>query len=441
MTKMRKPSFIFLLLCITAFFNNCGRKEKIKIDAAEVMHQNQDQLTKLIIYDVFTPPVASRIYSYTSLAQYEAIRFSDPVSNPSIVAQLNGFNQLPQPDAGKKYDFSLAATEAFFTVARKVTFSVDSFIPYENKIYGAFRNNLDDSVYMRSVAFGKQISQTILMRAANDNYPQTRGKPKFLGSNDPGKWRPTPPDYFDGVEYCWGTMKTFVLDSSSQFAPPLPPEYSEDTGSTFFKATQQVYDINKNLTPEQIQIARYWDDNPFVMEHSGHLMFANKKITPGGHWMGITEIACRKSKAGPVKTAKAYALTAIAMFDSFICCWEEKYRSAVIRPVSVINQQIDANWVPYLQTPPFPEYPSGHSAITRAAATVLTDLFGDDFSFLDTSDLEYIGMQREFNSFLQAANEASISRVYGGIHYVYSVNAGAEQGRKVAEYILHKLKL
>ncbi len=426
-----------LLLMLLA---SCRINKKLPGDA-EIIHQNESMLTKMIIYDVFSPPVASRIYSYTSLASYEAIRFEAPEKYASIAAKLHGFGKLPQPEKEKQYNFTLAATRAFFTVCRKVIFSVDSLTAYENEIYDHFRQKLDDSVYARSVSFGDTIAGVVLKRAATDNYAQSRGKPKFIGSNLPGRWRPTPPDYLDGVEFCWGDMKTFVLDSSTQFLPPPPVPYSEDTASDFYRQNQEVYAIGKSLTPEQKEIARYWDDNPFVLEHSGHLMFANKKITPGGHWIGITNIACKKAHAGAVQSAKAYALISLTIFDSFISCWEEKYRSGVIRPITVINEKIDAGWTSFLQTPPFPEYPSGHSTITRAAATVLTSLFGDRFAFLDTSDLEYIGMQRHFNSFLEAANEASVSRVYGGIHYRKSAIAGAEQGKQVAEYIIDKLEI
>lgn len=406
----------------------------------EILHQNEDQLTKLIIYDVFTPPVACRIYTYASLAAYETIRHQN-TKYASITNQLKGFDASPEPQKGKKYNYTLAATKAFFTVVRKVTFSVDSLKKYEDRVYGSFKDQLDDSTYARSVIYGEQVAKMILKRATTDNYLQTRGKPKFLGSNDPGKWHPTPPDYLDGVEYCWGTMHTFMLDSSSQFAPPPPPKFSTDKNSIYFKQNLEVYNQSKNLTPAQKEIARYWDDNPFVLEHSGHMMFANKKITPGGHWIGITEIACKKTRADAVKTAQAYALTSVAMFDAFTCCWQEKYKSAYIRPVTVINDKIDRYWEPMLQTPPFPEYPSGHSTITRSAAVMLTRLFGDNFAFQDTSDLKYIGMKRNFKSFVQAADEASISRFYGGIHYRNSVNVGADQGKKVSEYMLSKLKL
>lgn len=364
-------SKLFILLSSYIFFAACNQKNNANINDEDILHQNQDQLTQVIIYDVFTPPVASRIYAYSSLASYEAIRFAKP-GNPSIAAKLNGFAPMPQPEKSKTYNYTLAASRAFFTVAHKVVFSLDSLKNYEDNLYTFYKEQLDEDTYTRSVAFGDSIGKTILKRAGGDEYFKSRSKPKYLGSDEPGKWRPTPPDYMDGVEWCWNSIHTLALDSAAECKPPKPPVYSKDTGSAFYKAVYEVYAINKNLTEEQKTIAHYWDDNPFVVEHSGHLMFANKKITPGGHWMGITAIACKQAKAGAVKTAKAYAITAIAMFDGFISCWDEKYRSSVIRPITVINEQIDGSWSPLLQTPPFPEYPSGHSAITRAAATVLT---------------------------------------------------------------------
>lgn len=428
----------FLLFLLSA----CRQKKDTSIlSSVDIINQNEDLLTQVIIYDVFTPPVACRIYVYSSLASYEAIRFSND-SAVSIAEQLKGFGKMPVPEKGKSYNYTLAATKAFFTVVRNVrVFSVDSLNNYEESVYNSFKDNLDDSTYQRSLAFGDTVARVILARAKTDGYLQSRGKSKYLGSNEPGKWRPTPPDYMDGVEWCWNTMKPMLLDSASQFMPPRPPEFSTDTNSIFFKGVKEVYTINKNLTEEQRTIARYWDDNPFVIEHSGHMMFGDKKITPGGHWMGITAIACAKSKADAVKTARAYALTSIALYEAFISCWDEKYRSSYIRPVTVINETFDHTWTPVLQTPPFPEYTSGHSTITRSAATVLTRLFGEHFAFQDTSDLRYIGLQRHFDSFVQAADEASISRLYGGIHYRNSVDQGANEGRKVGEFIIQKLKL
>jgi hypothetical protein len=437
---MKKLKFLVLITLLLAAVS-CKQKQKIALKKdSDVLHDNVDQLTQVIIYDVFSPPVASRIYGYTSLAAYEAMRFQSPKYR-SIAAQLKGFKTLPQPKKGLKYNYALAATRAFFTVAHKVTFSVDTLKKYEDKVYAMYKDNLDDSTFARSVAFGDTVGKAILGRAKFDNYAKTRGKPRFLGSSDNGKWHPTAPDYLDGVEFCWGTMETFVLKSSADFALPPPPPFSEDKNSEYFKQNLDVYEQSKKLTPEQITIAKFWDDNPFVIQHNGHMMFVNKKITPGGHWIGITAIACKKTKAGAVKTAQAYALTSIALYDAFICGWQVKYNTKYIRPVTVINDKIDHTWLPMLQTPPFPEYPSGHSDISAASAVILTHLFGDNFEYDDTSDLRYIGMQRHFKSFLKASDETSISRYYGGIHYKNSVDQGAVQGRKVGEFVWNTLKL
>ncbi len=434
---MKKIIFLLGVVIIVVGIG-CRTRTSTRPSDADILHQNQDQLTQIIIYDVFSPPVASRIYVYSSLASYEAIRFAKKDA-PSIAERMNGFSAMPVPEKGKKYDYALAATRAFFTVVHKVVFSLDSLKAYEEKTFNDFKLMLDEETYERSVAFGELVGKAVLARAKEDGYAKSRSKPKHLGSNEPGKWRPTPPDYLDGVEWCWNTMRPFVLDTCSQFMPVRPPAYSTDTTSKFFKEAKEVYTIGNNLTEEEKTIARYWDDNPFVIEHSGHMMFGNKKITPGGHWMGIAAIAALQTKADAVKTAQGYALTAIALYDAFIACWDEKYRSNVVRPITVINELIDRNWTAFLQTPPFPEYTSGHSTITASAATVLSRLYGDHFAFLDTSDLRYIGMQRHFDSFQQAAAEASISRVYGGIHYRNSVDAGALAGKKVGAYLVEKV--
>lgn len=437
---MKRSYWLTILFFASIMYDiGCKQKNSQIINNKEVLHQNQDQLTQIIIYDVFTPPVAGRIYAYTSLASYEAIRFITP-DNLSLVEKMNGFEKMPQPEKGKKYNYTLAASKAFFTVAHKIIFSVDSLKKYETNLFNSYKEQIaDESVYERSINFGTKIGEIILKRAMADNYIKARGKSKYLGSNDPGKWRPTQPDYLDGVEWCWNTMQPLLLDSASQFFPGPPLTYSTDTNSVFYKAVKEVYSINKNLTDEQKNIARFWDDNPFVIEHSGHMMFGNKKITPGGHWMGIASIAARQTKADEVKIAKTYALTAVALFEGFIACWDVKYKWSYVRPVTVISEYIENGWSPFLQTPPFPEYSSGHSTITASAATVLTKLYGDNFSYNDTSDLRYIGMQRKFNSFLQASDECSVSRLYGGIHYRFSVDTGAVYGRKVGNFIINKL--
>jgi hypothetical protein len=176
------------------------------------------------------------------------------------------------------------------------------------------------------------------------------------------------------------------------------------------------------------------------MHVQGHTMFATKKITPGGHWMGIVGIAARQAKADVMQSADAYARTSIALADGFISSWDEKFRSNAVRPETVINKYLDESWEPLLQTPPFPEYTSGHSVISTAAAVVLTDQFGPHVVFADSTEMPYGLPPRTFTSFEQAAAEAALSRLYGGIHYRRSIEQGIVQGRKVGELAVARLK-
>ena len=211
-------------------------------------------------------------------------------------------------------------------------------------------------------------------------------------------------------------------------------------GSPFRTQLQQVYEIGEGLTEEQIEIAKFWDCNPYVTHHRGHAMFATKKITPGGHWIGITAIATRKAKSDFAATINAYTHVSVALFDAFISCWDEKWNTLVVRPETLINKHYDEEWLPLLQTPPFPEYTSGHSVISRASAVVLTELYGDNFAFTDTTEVAFGLPVRSYTSFLHASEEAAISRLYGGIHYMMAIEEGVSQGNKVGEHIVQNMK-
>ena len=430
-----KRIFFLCLLFVMAMWSCSPEKNSTLPDAAETLHENEKNLTDLIIYDIFSPPVAARIYSYTSLAAHEAMRHAE-AKEPSIVAKLKGFAEMPEPDKNKNYNYVLAASVAFYTVARELTFSKDTITKFENETYRPYKDALNSDMYTNSVEFGKEVAGKIMGRAKKDNYKETRALEKFFGTDEDGKWKPTNPDYLDGTEPYWKKILAFSLDSSSQFDPGPPPPFSTDTASRFYLMNKETYEIGKNLTQEQKDIAYFWDDNPFVSHYKGHLAFNTKKQTPGGHWMGIAAIACRKTNADAIKTSRAYGLVAVGLQDAFISCFDTKYRYQYIRPITFINERIDKTWEPYLQTPPFPEYTSGHSTISASAATILTGLFGDNFVFHDDADKKYIGMERDFNSFMQASQEASISRLYGGIHYRLSLDTGLEVGKKVGNQVL-----
>ena len=156
--------------------------------------------------------------------------------------------------------------------------------------------------------------------------------------------------------------------------------------------------------------------------------------------MNITHVACRKVNADFVQAAEAYALVSVALFDGFVSCWDEKYRSKLIRPETYINEHIDEDWVPLLQTPPFPEYTSGHSVISSASAVTLTRLFGENFSFLDSTEVEFGLTARSFRSFKEASEEAAISRLYGGIHYRPAIDHGFIEGSALGNFIMDKIK-
>ena len=156
--------------------------------------------------------------------------------------------------------------------------------------------------------------------------------------------------------------------------------------------------------------------------------------------MNINRLACQKAGLSPKQSAEAYACLAITIADAFISCWDEKYRSLVIRPETYINKYIDGEWLPLLQTPPFPEYTSGHSVLSSASAVMMTKLFGDNFSFADSTEVEFGIPVRHFTSFKQAAQEAAISRFYGGIHYMPSINNGLDEGQKIGLFVISKLK-
>jgi hypothetical protein len=297
------------------------------------------------------------------------------------------------------------------------------------------------------LAYADQVSKDIMAWAGQDNYAQTRTMPKFsINTEDPSRWVPTPPDYMDGIEPNWIKMRTFVQDSSSQFRPKGPTEFSMEKDSQFYTELIEVYDaVNKARElgdeSEMMEIAQFWDCNPYVSTHKGHMMFATKKITPGAHWILINKLVAKKENLNFAETARSYAMMTIGVYEAFISSWDEKYRSNLIRPETLINEYVDEQWTPILQTPPFPEHTSGHSVVSAASSVIMTHLYGENYQFDDTTELPYGLPVRRFESFNAAAEEAAISRLYGGIHYMPSITEGLKQGRKVGNYVVEKIKI
>lgn len=430
---------LFLLILLVSCTQSV--EYKTKVNRAEFLHRSMKAITDRIVHDIFSPPVASRIYVYSSVAGYEAIRHHDPRFK-SLVGQLNGLDAIPQPETAVEYSFPLASVQAMLKVGRTLIFSEKELDQFYDSIIEEFKSSgIPDDVFERSIAYGDEVASAVITWSSKDNYKQSRSFPKYsILLNEPSTWKPTPPAYMDAVEPHWNKIRPFVLDSAQQFKPAPPTPFSIDKKSQFFKEALEVFETGRNLTDEQKAIASFWDCNPFAMNVRGHVMFATKKISPGGHWINITREVCTKQNSSMAEAAEAYVRVSLSLADGFISCWDEKYRSKLIRPETYINQYIDENWIPLLQTPPFPEYTSGHSVISASAATALTTLFGDGFAFADSTEVEFGMPVRNFTSFHQAADEAAISRMYGGIHYKPACDVGKTQGKTIGEFIADRLK-
>ncbi|HYG03264.1 MAG TPA: vanadium-dependent haloperoxidase [Chryseosolibacter sp.] len=437
-------NFFALVACSVMFFFSCSVEQdgawKEKAANPANLHRSVKQVTDVIVHDIFSPPVAARIYAYMSVAAYEAAIHADD-RYQSLAGQVNGLDAVPQPNPGEEYSFELAAVQAALTVGRNLVFSEDKMnVFYEQLIKDYKDAGMPEDIFERSIAYGNEVANHIMGWSSKDNYKQSRSFPKYSISKDPATWKPTPPAYMDAIEPHWNKIRTFAIDSAGQFKPAAPTTFSIDKKSKFYKEAIEVYEMGKNLTEEQRAIASFWDCNPFVMNVRGHVMFASKKISPGGHWMNIAHVASSKAKKNFVESAEAYALLSLSLVDGFISCWDEKYRTLVIRPETYINQYIDEEWLPLLQTPPFPEYTSGHSVISSASAVTLTKLFGENFAFTDSTEIEFGMPARSFSSFTHAAEEAAISRMYGGIHYRPAVDEGFVEGKALGHYVVQKIK-
>lgn len=415
------------------------------VDYQQVLHDPvlyskvTGQLTDVMTYDIFSPPVASRIYAYTHLAAYETMARGDS-SYASLKGQLKGFSDVPAPEAGKPIDFPYASLMAFMEVGKTLTFSKDQTDKIVDSLKILARDHgMPEDMQQNSEAYGVAVAKAVLAWSKKDNYAQTRSAAKYTVPNDEGKWVPTPPGYFQAVEPQWKTIRTIALDSCNQFPPPPPCVFGKDSTVEFYKMAKQVQDTGVLLTEEQKAIASFWDCNGFKLNVVGHTMYATKAMTPGGHWMGITGIICQNKNANFNKTVYTYTTVAFGVMDAFIACWDAKYTFNLVRPETVINKYIDPNWKPFLQTPPFPEYTSGHSIISTAAATILEHIYGRQTPFRDSTERAWGFPDRTFQSPGQAADEAGMSRFYGGIHYRPSIFVARDQGINVGNYIVSKL--
>lgn len=373
----------------------------------------------------WTPPVASRTFGYAGVTLYEAIQPGIRGSR-SLRGQLNDLNWVP-PAGLRDYHWPTVANNALATIMA-IQFSEGStptkaaITALQKQYNDEYKKNVRPLVYFRSVARGLAVGLTIAWWAKQDGYDRYHDCTNVTIPSGPQFWVPTPPAFLAPLEPCWGELRTFALDDSRQCDPGVHPAYSEDPASAFFAEGTEVYDVSMNLTAEQMTVANYWADNPGATG------------TPPGHSISI---ACQimESRSENLSMAgECFAKLGIAVADAFISCWRAKYDYNLLRPITYIQRVIDPAYLSPIGTPNFPEYTSGHSVQSGAFAAVMTDLFGN-VPFTDHTHASRGFAPRSFDDFYDAANEAAISRLYGGIHYRSAIDLGISQGMCVGEQV------
>ncbi len=430
-----KISSLLPVIFITLLIGCSKKKDKSPDLSPAVIGQITSQMTDVMVHDVTNPPLGARFYSYVCLSAYEVVAQNDSAYK-SMHGVLNGFPEMKRPEGIANYSYQLAAVLAMLETAKKMQPSGKLMLSkYQNKFVDSCRTlGFEEDIISGSLTYAQEISKQILKYAKADRYNLISNFPRYVPREAKGSWYPTPPGYFAPVEPYFATIRPFTLDSASQFKPALPIAFSEEKTSGFYKLMKLNYD--EKVEGEHRLMAAFWDCNPFALENKGHLLVGMKKISPGAHWMGITDIACKKANVDFGRTLLVTTSVALGLMDGFMACWDEKYRSNRIRPETAIRKYIDPNWRPFLQTPPFPEYLSGHSVVSSAAAVILTHYFGDNFAYIDTVEERFGLKARKFSSFYAAARESGLSRFYGGIHFMDAIENGQIQGTKVGNWVV-----
>jgi hypothetical protein len=368
-----------------------------------------------------TPPVAARTFGYLGVTLYEAVVPGMP-GYQSLAGQLNGLEPLPGP-TDPAHHWPTVANSALAAVLGELLPGTETAVQAQEAYFVAqFQSDLPPGIFQRSVARGQAIGQAIGQWAEADGYAALHNCP-YSPPVGEGLWTPTPPGLAPALQPCWGQVRPFVLADGSECNPGPPPAYSEEPDSLFYQEAWEVYSTVNNLTPEQLTIALYWADDPGLTG------------TPPGHSLSILSQVLVQQEAALGVAAEAYARVGMAVADAFIACWWTKYEYNLLRPITYVHEVLaDPAWTTPVNTPPFPEYTSGHSVQSAATAQVLTGLFGE-MTFADHTHGELGLAPRTFTTFFAYAEEAAISRLYGGIHFRSAIELGIEQGKCIGERV------
>ncbi|NEE01571.1 vanadium-dependent haloperoxidase [Phytoactinopolyspora halotolerans] len=387
------------------------------------------------VYDVvwpedLTPTNAARVYNYIAIAMYEAV-VPGTQHLRSLGGQLSGLGRLPKPPSGR-LDWPAVLTGSVSTVADHLF--TDASETSKELLARTFASQVGarkaagtpKGVLTNSLDHGRRIGRALTEWIADDGYDGIAGR-TYTPPEGPDKWQPTPPNYRSAVEPYWSQIRPMILRDAAEIVPDPHLPFSADEGSDFWEQAMTVYRTAQELTDEQRAIARFWTDNPLL---SG---------LPSGHWMLIASQVSDRDGLSLTDTVEAYARLGVALHDAFLNCWTWKYRLNLLRPVTYVRRYIDPEWNTFVNSPQFPEYTSGHSVASRAAATVLTDLLGSR-AFVDDSHAPRGMPARSFTSFMEAADEAAQSRLYGNIHYPMGIEAGKVQGDRIGALVIERLR-
>jgi hypothetical protein len=399
----------------------------------KVLHTWYRMVLELVRHTpTFSPPVASRAFAYFGVTGYEVTASAPGSTLVTLAGQLNDLTPLPAREQGRAYDEGVILNAAMALTARTYFSHTGptgqrALDALTKKMTERVAADLPADVVTRSEDFGRKVAEHIVAWSETDGgaVVENMGFPReYTVSTEPGHWVPTSAIQQQQVPLlpAWGKVRTFALPNGATCGLAPPPAYSEDKMSEFYKQAKEVYDSVNNLDPEQRAIARFWSDDPMLSP------------TPPGHWIFIVWQIIEKENLPVDRSVEAFALLGVAVADGFVGCWDAKFKYDLIRPLTYINKHIDPKWQTLLITPPFPEYPSGHSTQSGAAAVALTHLFGENYAFTDATHEADGLIPRKFASFWAAAEEAGISRMYGGIHFRAAIERGLEQGRCIGEY-------
>jgi hypothetical protein len=434
---------LLLALSILSIFGSCEKNDNpgvpdTKGDPADVAFDWIKMQQKLLVgIPGILPHVAGRTYAYVGLALYESV-VPGMSEYQSIAPQLNGELVLPKADAGNQYHWPASANAALAHMLRNLlphaapalVAGIDSLEAHHKK---QFESIVDAETIKRSAEFGRQIASAIFEWSKSDGAHEAYKSPfsdTYVPPTGAGKWVSTGEFPFSQPAYpFWGNNRTFVPDIAEATQPPPPPEYSEAPGSAFYEAVNEIYTMSQSLTREDSLTARFWAYVPLDPE-------APAKHGDVSHAANIAMQAMVEKAFSLQDAAVLFCKHGIAGNEAGISCVRAKFFYNLVRPITYIRTVMGhTTWKPVILTPPFPEYTSGHAAVSMSYAAVLEATFGKNFAFTDHSFADSYG-PRNFDSFEAYAKEAAFSRLLGGIHYRFAMDEGLKQGRKTAEKVL-----